>query len=1205
MQFSAHDSRVLCLDWHPHCQMPNSFFTSANDSTLKLWNMSNQQNSPTVVSVAQFSAWRLVFSFEGQELAALALPPVNALALYSNYGLENPRLLRGIERDTLMDAAWLKSTNTLKSTTKFLYTLSNLKHKLCRHAIAYEFSNELRDEMSTPILQTKADEESDRLVAVSEQRQHSASELERRHFSIFEAFGAENLSSNESDNTENYKIGTSLTSEFEKNKTFEDEHVQQQHSQMDEHKLVSPTACQNLALETEEGSVSPRRTIPASASSSSLGPIKGHQHPLLLVALFHNHLYSEWQRWIKAPNTIGGDLLTELEALRKHTTEGLYTTEVNFTRAAIAFSYMHYNRYRKINLILRFHREFIDNGLVFVDILQNDSPFTSAKASLFLTLLQQECDEQFKITSDQTVLCRVLKQLPKIIDLMKVFGPPPSASSVIDTSNQYPSKASSQSDSTGDERNLLASLAAEATERGSIIFGESDTLAPNHKQLEALPCSYKPSPYDSRVPTPRNCGARFNRYLVAFGIVDHIYIRKNEDFCGGVAHQSTVDDRREERSIPRIVPMPASMRGVQIEKSGGIKSDGIRPQQSESQSPYPRSLAEYCIFVNPTPPSCLRQSSSTWNGSFQYSPPIRSISYVIPPTIAHGSKPHSISESMNQLCSGLSGEYQKKVGEVESLRQSQQQQKPQFIQISQQRPIISDSRIFGTSPNSSSIIEPYGHSFSLQNVMHSIRHRGNSMSSALPQTTVGDTSSSVEQLTTSSTFHKQSIDENLFLGLAAVMPEQVFNSTVLIYDASTLLPISQPLAKTYKLLGDNPSEICRHNFEQVLKYGCGRSDLLALWQFLEQLISYSKPFSSIQSGDNKKSIHLQFGRLYKIESAKILRAARSVELTEIPWNSHPLGRELINRLLEHYVSKSDLQTAAVIICLFNITKNNNVPRSKIRRRSTTWTDTTKMGIIKQSKTTEDNNINIRPTTKTIPTSSSSAALYMQQNISSMPITTISEHNVTAIIPQHLNRKTSAASNTVFSANAPLDQFYTTRGGQYVEAITSAKPAITTTAVDRLSPSPEYLYSSPKPKTTYTLPARKERNNNLLSLDPTLSHRFNEVKRIYADILYRWRMYKKCAEVLKHCDSGKNDESIEIIKTLTWCHFCGQQRRGDSFCCIKGRRTSSIICSICERPCKGIVTTCVTCSHGGHLAHLATWFDTQSQCPLGCGCECKF
>ena len=53
--------------------------------------------------------------------------------------------------------------------------------------------------------------------------------------------------------------------------------------------------------------------------------------------------------------------------------------------------------------------------------MQNDSPFTAAKASLLLTLLQQECDEQLKISSDQTVLCRVLKQLPKIIDLIKVL----------------------------------------------------------------------------------------------------------------------------------------------------------------------------------------------------------------------------------------------------------------------------------------------------------------------------------------------------------------------------------------------------------------------------------------------------------------------------------------------------------------------------------------------------------------------------------------------------------------------------------------------------------------------------------------------------------------------------------------------------------------------------------------------------------------
>lgn len=39
-------------------------------------------------------------------------------------------------------------------------------------------------------------------------------------------------------------------------------------------------------------------------------------------------IMSEWSTWVLAPNRTGGDLLTELEALRKHTTEGLYTTEV-------------------------------------------------------------------------------------------------------------------------------------------------------------------------------------------------------------------------------------------------------------------------------------------------------------------------------------------------------------------------------------------------------------------------------------------------------------------------------------------------------------------------------------------------------------------------------------------------------------------------------------------------------------------------------------------------------------------------------------------------------------------------------------------------------------------------------------------------------------------------------------------------------------
>ena len=66
-------------------------------------------------------------------------------------------------------------------------------------------------------------------------------------------------------------------------------------------------------------------------------------------------IFSEWHRWLKAgPPLAGGDLITELEALRKHTTEGLYTTEVSsintlyIIHLSILPTYAHFVCYSKI-----------------------------------------------------------------------------------------------------------------------------------------------------------------------------------------------------------------------------------------------------------------------------------------------------------------------------------------------------------------------------------------------------------------------------------------------------------------------------------------------------------------------------------------------------------------------------------------------------------------------------------------------------------------------------------------------------------------------------------------------------------------------------------------------------------------------------------------------------------------------------------------
>ena len=37
---------------------------------------------------------------------------------------------------------------------------------------------------------------------------------------------------------------------------------------------------------------------------------------------------------------------------------------------------------------------------------------------------------------------------------------------------------------------------------------------------------------------------------------------------------------------------------------------------------------------------------------------------------------------------------------------------------------------------------------------------------------------------------------------------------------------------------------------------------------------------------------------------------------------------------------------------------------------------------------------------------------------------------------------------------------------------------------------------------------------------------------------------------------------------------------------------------------GISSFCPQCCHGGHLFHMLDWFDKNSECPSGCGCNCS-
>eukprot|EP00744_Colponema_vietnamica_P003000 GILI01004647.1.p1 GENE.GILI01004647.1~~GILI01004647.1.p1 ORF type:complete len:563 (+),score=147.71 GILI01004647.1:311-1999(+) len=46
------------------------------------------------------------------------------------------------------------------------------------------------------------------------------------------------------------------------------------------------------------------------------------------------------------------------------------------------------------------------------------------------------------------------------------------------------------------------------------------------------------------------------------------------------------------------------------------------------------------------------------------------------------------------------------------------------------------------------------------------------------------------------------------------------------------------------------------------------------------------------------------------------------------------------------------------------------------------------------------------------------------------------------------------------------------------------------------------------------------------------------------------------------------------------------------------------CSLCNKlVARGLTLFCSLCGHGGHEAHIRSWFSTHSLCPSGCGCKC--
>ncbi|EPY85066.1 hypothetical protein CB1_000407007 [Camelus ferus] len=126
--------------------------------------------------------------------------------------------------------------------------------------------------------------------------------------------------------------------------------------------------------------------------------------------------------------------------------------------------------------------------------------------------------------------------------------------------------------------------------------------------------------------------------------------------------------------------------------------------------------------------------------------------------------------------------------------------------------------------------------------------------------------------------------------------------------------------------------------------------------------------------------------------------------------------------------------------------------------------------------------------------------------------------------------------------------------------------------------------------TYSDPREGERDQhdkNKRLLDPANTQQFDDFKKCYGEILYRWGLREKRAEVLKFVSCPPDPH--KGIEFGVYCSHCRSEVRGTQCAICKG---FTFQCAICHVAVRGSSNFCLTCGHGGHTSHMMEWFRTQ-------------
>ncbi|KAG4069884.1 hypothetical protein HA402_009591 [Bradysia odoriphaga] len=122
--------------------------------------------------------------------------------------------------------------------------------------------------------------------------------------------------------------------------------------------------------------------------------------------------------------------------------------------------------------------------------------------------------------------------------------------------------------------------------------------------------------------------------------------------------------------------------------------------------------------------------------------------------------------------------------------------------------------------------------------------------------------------------------------------------------------------------------------------------------------------------------------------------------------------------------------------------------------------------------------------------------------------------------------------------------------------------------------------------------------NRTILGDSQRHLYDNFKRAYSEMLYRWGLLVNRTKVLKYLSSSS--DTFRGVEFVTECIKCAKVTQAPT---CRDCHKPLLHCSLCRLPVRGSANSCLFCGHGGHLLHMKQWFEKNEVCATGCGCYC--